>query len=93
MPWKIIIISHLSIKLYHKLLFIILFISSLLFFNKKCNKFIERVINNYYESKTDKSLLDKIELTSSLIKIFSDLYDYSRDGYKKPIFTNRFINK
>ena len=56
------------------------------------------IINEKYDSKVTKNttefelnknkiIYDKLELTSSLIKIYSDLYDYSRNGYTKPKFS------
>ena len=35
---------------------------------------------------------EKLELTKSLIKIYADLYDYSRNGYIKPKFSKKKID-
>ena len=34
----------------------------------------------------------KLELSNELLKIYSDLYDYSRNGYSKPIVRNSSID-
>ena len=73
-----------------KLLFAFLIILLLLninlkYYNIKIKKF------NYYNEKDNKSVFEKIELANSLLKIFAELYDYSRGGYKKPRFSR--VNK
>ena len=60
------------------------------------NIYNEKNYNNIKSSfnlKLDEfyTIKEKLELTNSLIKIYSDLYDYSRDGYKKPKFS-KIIN-
>ena len=42
---------------------------------------------SYYSKRTNK-LIKKQILIGELIKIFSDLYDYSRNGYRRPIYSN-----
>ena len=41
---------------------------------------------------TDNILLKKLELIKSVIKIYSDLYDYARSGYIKPKFSKKMID-
>ena len=93
----------LSLKL--KYLFIILIIFIIIIYNN--NIINEESIYNEKNYKNIKSSInlklddfyiikDKLELTNSLIKIYSDLYDYSRDGYTKPKFSkliNDYSNK
>ncbi len=58
-------------------------------FYKKWYKAIKREIIINQKSKKEKSVSEKLMLTSSLIKIYSDLYEYSKNGYIKPQFSNK----
>lgn len=51
--------------------------------------FVNYLINGilFYKNK-----LDKIKIANTLIKIYTDLFDYTRDGYIKPRFSNKNID-
>jgi len=73
----------LNIKLFF---IIILFnIDCLLFY---INKF---AINKFYRVN-DKKIYNKLELTDAINKIYSELYDYMRNGYLKPKFLKNDYN-
>lgn len=66
-----------------KLLLIILSIFSLLIIKSITCNFLEGNKNNL---KKENTIIEKLKLVSDLIKIYSELYDYSREGYNKPKF-------
>ena len=74
-----------------KILFIFLFIYTLLLLNKiningNSNIKIEKL------NLGEKLVSKKLELANSLIKIYADLYDYERSGYKKPKFSQKIVD-
>ena len=50
---------------------------------------MKREININPNENNEKNIFEKLMLASTLIKIYSDIYDYSREGYIKPIFSNK----
>ena len=57
------------------------------------NNYKERIKNNSFSNyelilDKEKKKSEKLKLTKSLIKIYSELYDYVRNGYTKPRFSN-----
>ena len=66
-----------------KLLLIILSIFSLFIIKSITCNFLEGNKNNL---KKENTIIEKLKLVSDLIKIYSELYDYSREGYNKPKF-------
>ena len=69
-----------------KLKFIIIFI---LFINI-CFNYKLVIIKNM--NINEKNEHNKLELTNTIIKIYSDLYDYMRNGYLRPKFSNKYNN-
>ena len=61
---------------------------------KEQQKDIHKVkINSTYEiKKLDKENNEKFELLNKLVKIYSNLYDYARNGYTKPKFSDIIDN-
>ena len=53
------------------------------------NEYLKREININPNENNEKNIFEKLMLASTLIKIYSDIYDYSREGYIKPIFSNK----
>lgn len=50
-------------------------------------------INSKYENKKlDKQSNEKFDLLTKIVKIYSNLYDYARNGYTKPKFTDIINN-
>jgi hypothetical protein len=41
---------------------------------------------------TNLKIKERLNLLDSLMKIFTELYDYIKDGYLRPKFSNKTIN-
>ena len=80
-----------SISKLRKIIFIIYisFLLILFYYKLYRDSFKEEILlgKNTFVKKT-KKLQEKLELTTSLLKIYSEIYDYIRNGYTKPRFSD-----
>ena len=72
-----------------KKIIIISILYFLLILKNNGNEYLKREININLNENNEKNIFEKLMLASTLIKIYSDIYDYSREGYIKPIFSNK----
>jgi len=74
-----------------KIVFFFIILFSFILYEYNCNRDklkVNHVTNYKYFKGKENDESKKLKITTSLLKIFSELYDYIRDGYTKPRFSN-----